>query len=157
MKKPLQILLVGLFITIIASFCFAKEVDALKQLRKARPDIQWKNKFIIVDIDCNGNPDKVFYVQDAKSISIGLVMNGNTKTPIVDTLVVARGKQGSLCSLPVKVSKYSLDLDIEQAVISAPGFKRSRSCQSVQISDDQCDSFHLYWNHAMKSAQWWRQ
>lgn len=36
------------------------------------------------------------------------------------------------------------------------GFRQSKTCKGLRLTDGECDSMHIFWNHETKHIDWWR-
>ncbi|MES2103165.1 MAG: hypothetical protein V4634_04040 [Pseudomonadota bacterium] len=109
-----------------------------------------------VDIDCDGKPDKVFLSQSKTSVAVRVEFGVSSKKAARFQFDVAAGRQSAVCTIPVHLEVESLDYDPTDAVGPLPGFKSSKTCKSVALVDDECDSIHFFWNHKTRHLQWWR-
>ena len=111
---------------------------------------------LIVDIDCDGKPDKVSLSQSTESAKVRVIFGNRLHKPATFSFNASRGRPDAFCTLPVRVQAESLDYDPSEAVGKIPGFQRSKTCLAFALADDQCDSLHFYWNHKTKKLEWWR-
>ena len=79
-----------------------------------------------IDINCDGSADQLF--------------TGRDKTHFY-----------------VAVERESLNYDPSDELGETPdGFMRSSKCFGLKLVAGECDSFHLFWNHAANALSWWR-
>jgi len=56
----------------------------------------------------------------------------------------------------VKLGSESLDYDPKQEIGYSPdGFRRSRTCKGLNLSDGETDSAHIYWNEKLHRFDDW--
>jgi hypothetical protein len=129
---------------------------ALDRLSATVPGVQWDAKSgLRADLDCDGRADQAFLGRSAGRVYVGVVRAAATKPEILDFAVDA-GIQEAICAEPAKLVVESLDYDPSDAVGPIDGFRRSRTCKGLELSGGECDSVHLFWNHALKRIDWWR-
>jgi hypothetical protein len=134
----------------------ASSGTALERLSAARPKVRWDAKSgLRADFDCDRRQDQAFLGRNAGRVYVGVVRAAAQKPEILDFAVDA-SIQEAICGEPAKLVVESLDYDPTEAVGSIDGFQRSRRCRGLELSGGQCDSLHLFWNHASKSLDWWR-
>lgn len=134
----------------------ASSRTVLDRLSEAVPGVQWDAKSgLRADLDCDGRADQAFLGRNAGRVYVGLVRAAATKPEILDFAVDA-GSQKAICAEPAKLVVESLNYDPTEAVGPIDGFRRSRTCKGLRLSGGECDSVHLFWNHASKSLDWWR-
>ncbi len=68
---------------------------------------------------------------------------------------VGRGIQAAICELPAKLEIDNLDCQMDDGAL--PGCKANKLAKSLDLSDGQCDSIHMYWNHEKNAMVWWRR
>ena len=134
----------------------ASSRTALDRLSAAVPAVQWDAKSgLRADLDCDGRVDQAFLGRNSGRVYVGVVRAAATKPEILDFAVDA-GIQEAICAEPARLVVESLDYDPTDAVGQVDGFRRSRTCRGLELSGGECDSIHLFWNHASKSLDWWR-
>ncbi|MCE9633686.1 MAG: hypothetical protein K8Q92_05830 [Methylophilales bacterium] len=147
------------FILLVTGTCtslHADETKAFNRLTKATPTVAWPKKAIEIDIDCDGKKDYVFSAQTEKSVSVGVVLGNSKRKPESFTFDVNRDRQDAVCALPVRIEPEAQDFDPTEDIGEIPGFVRSKTCHAFALVNEECDSFHFYWNHSTKLIEWWR-
>jgi hypothetical protein len=125
-------------------------------LSVSKPDVKWDAKTALrADFDCDGSLDQAFLGRLAGKVYVGLV-RAATKQPDILEFGVDPSAQAAICQEPAKLKIESLDYDPTEAGGKIDGFQRSRRCKGLVLSDGQCDSVHLFWNHQTKRLAWWR-
>lgn len=67
------------------------------------------------------------------------------------------GAQESLCGTAATLEIEDMDYDLIEAFGENPeGFRQSKTCKGLSLTDDECDSMHIFWNHETKHIDWWR-
>ena len=142
--------------TSVAAAGEAANTSAISTLRKAQPSVRWDEKSVVVaDITCDGKPDRIAvgYGKD-ESVWVGFMQRG--ARPITMQFPLGRHSQNSLCSTPVRLETSSLACSDEE-IGDLPGCKEVKGCSAFSVTDDNCDSFHFYWNASRKELVWWRR
>lgn len=135
----------------------ASSGTALERLSESRPNVRWETKSgLRADVDCDGRPDQAFLGRSGGRVYVGVVRAAAQKPEILDFAVDA-GIQKAICAEPAKLVVESLDYDPTDAVGPIDGFHRSRRCRGLELSGGECDPIHLFWNHASKNLDWWRE
>jgi hypothetical protein len=62
--------------------------------------------------------------------------------------------QDAICTLPAKLSTSASSCSPMDEPL--PGCKELPGKVDLSISDDACDSIHLYWDQNAKRMAWWR-
>ena len=134
----------------------ADETKSFNRLKKTMPTITWSEKSIVIDIDCDEKKDYVFLAQKEKQVLVGVFL-GNPQHKLESfNFNVNRGRQDGVCALPVRIEPESQDFDPMEEIGEIPGFVRSKYCLAFALVNEECDSFHFYWNHKTKLTEWWR-
>jgi hypothetical protein len=132
--------------------------SAEQALRVARPGLAWRYEQSI-DLDCDGQRDKVFTAKDAKQYYVAAVVVRKAGKPKISVLQfkLSGSNQDSFCGSPEPLRPESLDNDPSEDLGEMPeGFRRSTRCKGVYLSAGECDPFHLYWNYKAGELGWWR-
>jgi hypothetical protein len=135
----------------------ASSRTALERLSEARPNVRWETKRVLrADFDCDGRTDQAFLGRYGGRVYVGVVRAAAEKPEILDFAVDA-AIQEAICAEPAKLAIESLNYDPTDGVGPIDGFHRSHTCKGLELSGGECDSIHLFWNHASKSLDWWRE
>jgi hypothetical protein len=123
--------------------------NALDLLRQREPDTDWDSKSLLHgDFDQDGTEDFALAGIKGDLFVVGIVKgpvepssrHSILKFPWDD------GGQDALCS---EVAKISLE---EIAEADPPG----RKGLGINLHDDACDAFHIYWDPEQNDYDWWR-
>ncbi|HET9228636.1 MAG TPA: hypothetical protein VFR31_18300 [Thermoanaerobaculia bacterium] len=124
----------------------AKRLTALEILRQREPDTKWEaDSLVKADLDQDGTEDYAF-----KGIRGDLVIVGIVNGPVEEscshwTLEFPwDGGQDSLCTREARIEFETIQ---EQGEPSRPG---------INLHDDLCDAFHIFWDPEQKTYDWWR-
>ena len=73
-------------------------------------------------------------------------------------MAMGRGEQAHtyLCGMKAQLRVENLIKPPEDDVGVLEGYKESKSCKGLNVSDGLCDAFHFYWNHEADSLSSWR-
>ena len=109
------------------------------------------------DIDCDGAEDtaQMEYVENRVRVTVTFAA---TKTS--QSLEFGLGDsmaQESLCGTEATLEIEDTDYDLIEAFGENPeGFRQSKTCKGLNLSDGECDSMHIFWNHDARHIDWWR-
>jgi hypothetical protein len=118
---------------------------------KFLPDVTWRPKSVLTaDFSCRGRREQAILGVTSKEIVVAVFLNGTNAKPEVLRYSAAVRDAGQ-----AKLTFESLNFDPDQDTGPLPGFKRSRTCKGLNLSDDQTDSAHIYRNHDAKRFDDW--
>jgi hypothetical protein len=109
------------------------------------------------DVDCDGLEDtaQLEYVDGHVRLSVALAA-----TETLQSLEFGLGDsmaQDSLCGTKATLEIEDLDYDLTEAFGENPeGFQQSKTCKGLRLTDNECDSMHIFWNHVTRNIDWWR-
>jgi hypothetical protein len=111
---------------------------------KYLPSVQWRQKSVIsADFSCQGRQQQAILGTTSSEIVIAVFLNGTSQRPEV-LRYSAKVRQASTAELKIEDQDYDPK---EDPGYDLPGFKRSRTCKGLNLSDGEIDSAHIYWNH----------
>ncbi len=134
---------------------------AVSLLEAADSAVAWSaDSAIIGDIDCDGLPDTALLGHGRADVRVGIVF-GMTKPPSITTIEIAPSVQTALPTANVRLVVDDMDYDPTNVAEGGPGplegFRRSKSCVGLNLSDGDTDSMHMYWNHVAGRLDLWRR
>ena len=118
---------------------------------KAQPAV------IKADIDCDGVEDtaQMDYVEDRVRVTVTFAATKASQS--LEFGLGNSGAQESLCGTAATLEIEDMDYDLIEAFGENPeGFRQSKTCKGLSLTDDECDSMHIFWNHETKHIDWWR-
>ena len=128
---------------------------ALEVLRLRQPNTDWDAKTLLRgDLDHNGGVDYAATGIRKDRVVVGIVegpISARSRTWFLD-FSWKGGGEGALCSEKAKITLEPLDSATEagaRKVASKPGV-------GINLHDDRCDAFHIYWDPQRKTFDWWR-
>jgi hypothetical protein len=128
---------------------------ALEILRLRQPNTEWDSKTLLRgDLDHNGGVDYAATGIRKDRVVVGIVegpISARSRTWFLD-FPWKGGGEGALCSEKAKITLEPLDPATEagaRKVVSKPGV-------GINLHDDRCDAFHIYWDPERKTFDWWR-
>lgn len=126
---------------------------ALETLKLREPHTNWDAKSLLkADLDQDGGEDFALLGRGKDHFVVGIV-HGPVKAPNdgVWTLDFPwSGGEDALCSKHAKITLESL------AENEGPEPDQPRKGVGVNLSDDLCDAFHIYWSPRKQRFAWWR-
>ena len=124
----------------------AKRLTALDVLRQREPDTEWHAASLLeADLDQDGTEDYALTGIRGDRLVVGIVHG-----PVKDscrhwTLEFPwDGTQDALCS---REARIQFERVAEEGSPARPG---------INLHDDKCDAFHIFWNPEQQTYDWWR-
>ena len=115
------------------------------------PGVTWRpNSILTADFSCRGRQEQAILGVTAREIVIAVFLNGPAEAP-----EVLRYSADVRDARDAKLTLESLDYEPKDDIGDLPGFRRSRTCQGLNVTDDKIDSAHIYWNHEAKRFSDW--
>src|SRR5215471_11138480 len=123
-----------------------------KAATKYVPGVAWQRRSIVSgNFSCHGRKEQAILGVSAYEIVIAVFVNGFNVRPEV---LRYSGKTRNPKTAELKIE--DLDYDPKEMIGSdLDGFKRSKSCKGLNLSDGETDSAHIYWNHKLQRFEDW--
>ena len=123
--------------------------------------IKWDTTSIVTaDINFDKKQDYAILGYKDKLLCLMVIFGDLTIKSKFQTSFLGIGEssfQDHICGETAKLTLESLDTEPSQEIGYIPeGFKCSKTSKGLNISDDDCDSFHYYWNHKIDALSYWR-
>lgn len=133
---------------------------ALDVARLRQPNTQWSSQSLVEgDLDQDGRPDYALSGIRKDRFVVGIVegpVTAGSKTWFLD-FPWKGGGQEALCSDQAKISLEPLDPSTKAGERKAANDgKGGKGGLGINLHDDRCDAFHIYWDPARKTFDWWR-
>src|ERR1700722_10591429 len=114
--------------------------------------VKWRaNSVVLADFTCVGHKQPAILGTNSTEIVVAVFINGTGARPEV-IRYSARVRSPAHATLKVE----GLDYDPTQDPgYELPGFKRSKFCKGLTLSDGETDSTHIYWDHTSKQFDDW--
>ena len=127
-------------------------VSVDKAATKYVPGVAWQRRSIVSgNFSCHGRKEAAILGVSASEIVIAVFVNGLNVRPEV---LRYSGKVRNPRTVELKIE--GLDYDSKEINGSdLDGFKRSKSCKGLNLSDGEKDSAHIYWNHKSQRFDDW--
>jgi hypothetical protein len=118
---------------------------------KFAPDVTWRPTSVLTaDFSCRGRKEQAILGVTSKEIVIAVFLDGTSRKP-----EVLRYSAAARDARQAKLTLESLDYDRDEDTGPLPGFRRSRTCKGLNLSDGLVDSAHIYWNHDARRFDDW--
>jgi hypothetical protein len=124
----------------------AKRLTALDILRQREPDTEWDpDSLLEADLNQDGKDDYAL-----TGIRGNLLVVGVVHGPVGDSCrhwtleFTWDGTQDALCSRKARIDLEKVE---EEGAPARSG---------INLHDDQCDAFHIFWDPEQKTYDWWR-
>jgi len=132
----------------------SRETIALGLLKRNHSGVNWTRSIMLRgDFDFDGVADTAYGTSNGKTYFVGIVRGGKrlkSKTAVL-RFVENSSDQASLCS----VAKAKIRLErISQSQTGLKGIRNGS--RGINVFDDECDSFHIYFDQRQRSFTWWR-
>ncbi len=115
------------------------------------PGVSWRPESVLTaDFSCQGRRGQAVLGVTSKEIVVAVFLKGTSEKP-----EVLRYSAAARDAAQAKLTLESLDYAPSEDSGPLPGFKRSRTCKGLNLSDDMVDSAHIYWNHEAKRFDDW--
>lgn len=116
------------------------------------PGVTWRLESVLTeDFSCSGRKERAILGVTAREIVIALFIRGTEEQP-----EVLRYSATVRDANEVRLTIEDLDFDPRDEGIGAlAGFRRSRTCKGLNLSDGKIDLVHIYWNHEAKRFGDW--
>lgn len=124
----------------------------LEILRHREPGVQWDAASLQkADLDRDGQKDAALLGFRRDGAVVGIVQGPMTARSRIWTLEFSwkGGGQGDLCSQEVGIDLERLEELESPEEVPVQGM-------GVNLHDDRCDAFHIYWNPKEQRYDWWR-
>jgi hypothetical protein len=121
-------------------------------VRRHSPTVEWNAQSLIeADLDQDGRADFVLTGLGKEQVVVGIVHGPVAAGAPVYTLEfpLNGGGEDALCSRDVKITFEPLG---DEAKTHNGGTKG----MGINLHDDKCDAFHIFWNPDKKKFEWWR-
>jgi hypothetical protein len=125
---------------------------ALDAARQHDPAVQWNPQSLLeADLDQDGRADFALTGTRKDRVVVGVVRGPVVPGTPVWTLEfpVKGGGEDALCSAEAKITIEPLDDEERTHRKGGPGM-------GINLHDDKCDAFHIFWNPETKKLEWWR-
>jgi len=135
----------------------ARLSQSLKILQSTARSVKWDaSSAVSGDFTCDGVPDTVIAGYTKNRVWIGLVSSRGKEKPIIaDFPAGTHQSQDGFCASPVKINKEPRNC-LGEGDTPLPGCRRAKRCVAFRVYDEECDSFHFYWDSARKRLTYWR-
>lgn len=165
-RKYMKFILLFAILTIpLLAFSAEKPADfnrkIIDHVQQKYPEVKWDKKSIKkADINCDGKQDFALLGKEGGNVMVAVIVGPLSEGSkiLISQLRVGKQSQDSLCVPRARLTLEDQDYDASEIYDgqSIPGFRRSMTCKGINVADGECDSFHYFWNHDLKTLQWWR-
>jgi hypothetical protein len=139
-------------LAIMHSSLAQNSVSVEKAAMKFISGMDWQRRSVVSgNFSCHGRKEQAILGVTASEIVIAVFVNGLDMRPEV---LRYSGKARNPKTAELKIE--DLDYDPKEMIGSdLDGFKRSKSCKGLNLSDGETDSAHIYWNHKLQRFEDW--
>lgn len=125
---------------------------AVDVLRQRGPAVEWNAQSLLeADLDHDGRADYVLTGTRKDRVVVGIVHGPiATGTPAWTLEFPWKGGgEDALCSQDAKIAIEPLGDEAKSRAGHGGGM-------GINLHDDKCDAFHIFWNPDKKKFEWWR-
>jgi hypothetical protein len=144
----------SLLLLLFAQITAAQEPSIKSAAARYVPGINWRAKSVVAgDFSCRGRVQRAILGTSRSEIVVAVFLNGTKRPPEV-LHYSAKVRDAASAILATE----DLDYDPKEEIGSVlPGFRRSKTCKGLNLSDGRIDSAHIYWNHeSLRFDDWVR-
>lgn len=119
--------------------------------------IAWRAETVIAaDFSCTGKVQQAILGVLPDEILVAIFTHGLDQAP---ELVRFEASEHNLLASKIRVDDYSMSAqEIAGVSGAAPvGYRPSRTCHGVRLSDDSSEAAHIYWDHDHRRFESWTQ
>ena len=131
----------------------AVPIAALDLLRQRDPATRWdRGSLLTADLDQDGTDDFAALGRGQDHFVVGIVHGpvSPSKDGVWTLDFPWDGGEDALCAERAKLALESLEEN------EGPEEDQPHTGQGLNLSDDRCDAFHIYWNPGKRTFDWWR-
>jgi hypothetical protein len=125
---------------------------ALDVLAQRHPTVKWDARNLLeADLDQDGVADYALTGTTRDKVVVGIVHGPLVAGSPVWTLEFpwTGGGEDALCSPEAKIAAEPLGDEAKNRAAHVGGM-------GINLHDDKCDAFHIFWNPGKKKFEWWR-
>jgi hypothetical protein len=140
------------FILLAAALPGAQTPSVAIAAAKFLPEVNWRaESSVSADFTCRGRQESAIVGTTSKEIIIAIFVDGVGQKP-----EVLRYSAKMRDARTAKLTTETLDYDPkDEDAGDLRGFRRSKTCMGLSLSDEKIDSAHIYWNHEAKRFDSW--
>ena len=126
--------------------------SVLDALKREDPATDWEGKSLLrADLDLDGTEDYALSGLGKGRFKVGIVHGPVVADSRVWTLEFPMdGGEDALCSRNARMALEPLEEN------EGPKAAHPRKGKGINLSDGQCDAFHIYWNPEENDFEYWR-
>lgn len=114
---------------------------------------------LLVDINNDGVKERALVGVGPRTILVAVYLQDDvSKMDFVEFFVNKPNQQNSICGLSAYLQIASQKFSLSDNFDPEPqGYKHCPTCEGLRLIDEQdCDPFHIYWDHENNMLSWWR-
>jgi hypothetical protein len=142
-------------VSVLAINAASPRITALSVLRLREPEVKWNPRSLLKgDFDYDGVDDYALGGRKGSLYMLGVVkgsLSGKSKHWTLEFSQDA-ANQGALCSgtnAGIRLERLSAE-EVEEVQ------RLPRKSRGINLYDEECDSFHIYYDRKEKQFVWWR-
>jgi hypothetical protein len=127
---------------LISVHCAAEEANVAVAAKAFYPNAKWQERSVLRgDFSCQSKSEVAILGTSDEFIVVAIFISGlDSKPQILKYSAKVRVAKTAV------LAKESLDLKPDELEDMPEGFKPSKTCSGLNLSDGEVDSAHIYWN-----------
>lgn len=122
-------------------------------------NIDWDNEpAFTMDLDCDGKEDKIYLGYIEEDFVVKAIVSSQEQPDQLQFGLSQPSRQDALCGAKIELSAFESNPEMLQEIFGEvpEGYHSSGQCLELNVSDGECDSIHIFWNHKENKMNWWR-
>lgn len=142
----------GLLLVLLSQPTSAQELSIVAAAARHVPGVVWRKDSVVVgDFTCRGRTEEAILGTSQSEIVIAVFLNGLHRRPEA-LRYSALARDPASATLETESLDYDPMAELGQPL---PGFRSSKRCTGLNLSDGKIDSAHIYWNHDARRFHDW--
>jgi hypothetical protein len=119
--------------------------------------VQWQEQSVLTaDFSCSGKPQSAILGIAKNEIVVAVFTQDLGRAPEVLRFSSDERRPGE-AKIRIDDSALSREEITTLAGTAPPGYRPSKTCKGVRLSDDASDAAHIYWDHDARRFDSWSQ
>ena len=116
------------------------------------PNVKWQPKTVVIaDFTCRGKKEQAILGSNSTDIVVAVFVKGTSQRPEI-LQYSAKVRNAASAELTIEDQDYN---PRDEIGVDLPGFRRSKTCKGLNLTDGRSDSAHIYWNHEAQRFDDW--
>jgi hypothetical protein len=134
---------------------FAQENPTVAAATKFIPGVTWKESSVVTgNFSCRGRAERAVLGTNKSEIVVAIFLGTLTEPPVV-LRYSAKARDPETSELTIEDGDFEPKQFESEVGYIPDGFRPSKTCKGLNLSDGKIDSAHIYWNHNAKRFSDW--